>query len=319
MNLKNIANIIKRGAVMENEPLNKHTTFRTGGAARYFIRPASTKELAGLVRYLYNNKIEYFVLGNGSNLLVSDAGYDGVVIDLGKNDGTDFTMLGIDDGTDPSTECREGEIIFDTGAGCLMSAIGRFALQFSASGFECLSGIPGCIGGACIMNAGAYGAEIKDVLRSVEAVTPQGEIVKLPASELAFGYRSSSLSEQRYIVARAEFTLHKGNAGDIKKKMDECTEKRREKQPLEYPSAGSTFKRPEGHFAGKLIEDAGLKGFSVGGAQVSEKHCGFVINKDHASAADIYKLIREVQKRVYEASGILLEPEVRMLGTFEDN
>lgn len=317
MNLNNIRKIIQRGLILEREPMNRHTSFRVGGPARYFIRPATLGELAGLVRYLSGNGLPYFVLGNGSNLLVSDEGYEGTVIDLGKNDGTEFTMLGIDDGTDPESPLAEGEILFDAGAGCLMSAIGSFAKQFSASGFECLSGIPGCIGGACIMNAGAYGGEMKDIIHSVKAVTPEGRIVSLPRQELRFGYRSSSLMEQGYIVARAELLLKRDDPSEIQKRMEDYAARRKEKQPLEYPSAGSTFKRPEGAFAGKLIEEAGLRGYTIGGAQVSEKHCGFLINRGGATASDIYRLICHVREQVEKSSGILLEPEVRMLGRFE--
>lgn len=316
MNLKNIRMIIKRGEILEHEPMKQHTSFRAGGAARYLIRPASLKELAGLVRYLCNNQIPYFVLGNGTNLLVSDAGYEGCIIDLGKHDGTEFTMLGIDDGTDAETACGEGEILFDAGAGCLLSSVGSFARKFSASGMEELFGIPGCIGGAAVMNAGAYGREMKDLIRGVTAVSPAGEIKKLSREELRFGYRSSSLMEEGDIVARVELLLHKGDPERIQERMDEVSRKRKEKQPLEYPSAGSTFKRPEGQFAGALIEAAGLKGYGVGGAQVSEKHAGFIINRDHASASDIYRLIAEVQEKVEAHSGIHLEPEVRFLGTF---
>ena len=316
MNLNNIRKIITRGRILEQEPMARHTTFRVGGPARYFITPATKRELAGLVRYLYNNGIEYFVMGNGSNLLVSDEGYGGVIIDMGKNDGTEFTMLGIDDGSDKDTACAEGEILFDAGAGCLMSAIGSFARQFSASGFECLSGIPGCIGGALAMNAGAYGSEMKDIVRSVQAVSPKGEPVVLSGEELSFRYRGSAIMDGGYIAARTELSLKKGDADAIAAKMEECAQKRKEKQPLEFPSAGSTFKRPEGMFAGQLIEEAGLKGLSVGGAQVSEKHAGFIINRDHASASDIYQLIRDVEEKVYAHAGVRLTPEVRILGRF---
>lgn len=318
MNINNIRKIVRRGEILENEPMSRHTTFRAGGPARYFIRPAVKKELAALVRYLNLNRLPYFVIGNGSDLLVSDAGYDGTIIHLGKNDGTEFTMLGIDDGTDPATECEPGEIRFDAGAGCLMSAVGHYAAQFGASGFEGLAGIPGCVGGACAMNAGAFGSEMKDVLRKLTLISPKGEILERDASELHFGYRSTSILEEGYLVARAELSLKKGDPEEIKRKTEELLQRRKEKQPLEYPSAGSTFKRPEGAYAGQLIEQAGLKGFSVGGAQVSEKHAGFVINKDHATAQDIFDLIRAVQKRVFETSGFRLEPEVRMLGNFRE-
>ena len=316
MNINNIRKIIRAGRILEQEPMSRHTSFRVGGPARYFITPANKKELSGLLRYLNGNGLPYFILGNGSNLLVSDRGYEGTVIDLGKNDGTEFTLLGIDDGTDPSTEGKEGEILFDAGAGCLMSAIGSFAKRFGAAGFEALSGIPGCIGGACIMNAGAYGSEMKEVLHSVEVVTPKGEILQLPASELDLGYRHSNLQDRGYVVARAVLSLRKGDPEEIGRAMEDFTRRRKEKQPLEYPSAGSTFKRPEGAFAGQLIEEAGLRGYRIGGAAVSEKHCGFLINQDQATADDIYRLIGYVQEKVFEHSGIRLEPEVRMLGQF---
>ena len=318
MNINNIRRIVVRGEILENEPMSRHTSFRAGGPARYFIKPTTRKELAALVRYLYMNKLPYFVMGNGSNLLVSDAGYDGTVIDMGKNDGTEFTMLGIDDGTDPSTECGPDEVRFDAGAGCLMSAVGHYAAQFGASGFEGLAGIPGCVGGACAMNAGAFGAEMKDVIRKLTVVSPKGELLTLTAPEIRFVYRTTSLLEEGCVVARAELGFRKGSPEEIREKTEDFLRRRKEKQPLEYPSAGSTFKRPEGAYAGQLIENAGLKGISVGGAQVSEKHAGFIINKDNATAQDIFDLIRTVQKRVFETSGFHLEPEVRMLGAFRE-
>ena len=310
MNLNNIRKIIQRGVVLEQEPMNRHTSFRVGGPARYFIRPATLGELAGLVRYLSGNGLPYFVLGNGSNLLVSDRGYEGAIIDLGRHDGTSFTMLGIDD------QREDGKVLFDCGAGCLLSAIGSFALRCSATGFEALSGIPGCIGGACIMNAGAYGSEIGDVITAVTVLNRTGEKKRLERSELTFGYRHSSLLEEGYIVLRAEVLLDKGDPAQIEARMKELTAQRKEKQPLEYPSAGSTFKRTKGDFAGRLIEEAGLRGYRLGGAMVSEKHCGFIINDGTATAADIAELIEEVSERVKEKFGVSLEPEVIFLGDF---
>lgn len=310
MNINNIRKIIKKGRILQNEPMSAHTSFRVGGPARYYFIPGDETEAASLVSYLHKNGLEYQVIGNGSNLLVSDRGYEGAIIDLGRHDGTSFTMLGIDD------QREDDSVFFDCGAGCLLSAIGSFALRCSAAGFEALAGIPGCIGGACIMNAGAYGSEISDVLSAVTVLTRTGETKRLERSELTFGYRCSSLLEEGYIVLRAEVLLKKGDPVLIEARMKELTAQRKEKQPLEYPSAGSTFKRPEGDFAGRLIEEAGLRGFSSGGAMVSEKHCGFIINYDHASAADIYALINEVRERVYEKSGVMLEPEVRLLGDF---
>ena len=309
MNINNLRKIIRKGRILKNEPMSAHTTFRTGGPAAYYFIPADEFEAAGLIRYFYNNSIPYYVIGNGSNLLVSDEGFEGAIIDLGKNDGTSFTMLGVDD------ERKDG-ILFDCGAGCLLSAIGSYALKFSATGFEALGGIPGCVGGACIMNAGAFGSEIKDVILEARVITKSGELRTLHEDEMSFGYRTSSLLEEGYTVARASFLLKKGDPAEIEARMKELTARRKEKQPLEYPSAGSTFKRPEGDFAGRLIEEAGLRGYRHGGAMVSEKHCGFIINYDHASSRDIYELMEEVRKRVFEHSGVMLEPEVKMLGSF---
>lgn len=308
MNINNLRRITG-GAILKDEPMSRHTTFRTGGRADCYIIPRNTRELAGLIKYFELNGIAYFVIGNGSNLLVSDDGFRGAVIDIGRNDGTEFTMLGY--------EWQDDKLYMDAGAGCLLSAAGRIAAGIGATGFEALSGIPGCIGGACIMNAGAYGSEMKDVVKSVVTVSRKGEIKELSADEISFRYRGSSLMDEGLIVARAQLVLERGERESIESRMEELQQQRREKQPLEFPSAGSTFKRPEGHFAGKLISDAGLKGLSIGGAQVSEKHAGFIINKEGASSSDIYSLIKAVQQRVYEEYGIKLETEVRLLGKFE--
>ena len=308
MNINNLRRITG-GRILKDEPMSRHTTFRTGGKADCYIIPKNIKELAGLIRYFELNGIAYFVIGNGSNILVSDEGIRGAVIDIGRNDDTEFSMLGY--------EWQGEELHMDVGAGCLLSAVGRIAANLEASGFEALSGIPGCIGGACIMNAGAYGSEIKDVVRSIDAVSKKGESIRLEAEKISFSYRGSSLMDDGLIVARAEIVLKKGSKKDIEAKMEELAAQRKEKQPLEYPSAGSTFKRPCGNFAGKLISDAGLKGLSIGGACVSEKHAGFIINKGGASSHDIYMLIKRVQQEVQEGYGILLEPEVKLIGKFE--
>ena len=308
MNINNLRRITG-GAILKDEPMSRHTTFRTGGRADCYIIPRNTRELAGLIKYFELNGIAYFVIGNGSNLLVSDDGFRGAVIDIGRNDGTEFTMLGY--------EWQDDKLYIDAGAGCLLSAAGRIAAGIGATGFEALSGIPGCIGGACIMNAGAYGSEMKDVVKSVVTVSRRGETKELSADEISFRYRGSSLMDEGLIVARAQLVLERGEKKSIESRMEELQQQRREKQPLEFPSAGSTFKRPEGHFAGKLISDAGLKGLSIGGAQVSEKHAGFIINKEGASSADIYSLIKTVQQKVYEEYGIKLETEVRLIGRFE--
>lgn len=201
-------------------------------------------------------------------------------------------------------------------AGALLSAIAAKAAGESLAGFEFASGIPGTIGGAAVMNAGAYGGEMKDVLEQVTVLTKEGELLTIPREELDMGYRTSKVAKNQYIVLEAVIHLAHGEQEKIREKMNELKEKRTTKQPLEYPSAGSTFKRPEGYFAGKLIEEAGLRGFQVGGAQVSEKHCGFVINKDNATAAEVRELIRQVSERVKANSGVTLEPEVKMLGEF---
>ncbi|MDO4489304.1 MAG: UDP-N-acetylmuramate dehydrogenase [Eubacteriales bacterium] len=308
MNPDNIKRIIKKGRIFRDEPMSAHTTFKVGGPAKMFVIPYNTEELAGLVRYLSNNEIPFYVTGNGSNLLVSDKGFDGVIINLGYNDDTEFTMLGYEE--------YENGMMLDAGAGCLMSAVGKIALNLGVTGFEPLSGIPGCVGGAVLMNAGAYGGEVKDVIYSVEAVTRKGNVIHLNIEDLSFGYRTSVIEKNDLIVARAEFFMPFGDKEKIQAQMNECMRLRREKQPLDKPSAGSTFKRPEGYYAGALIEEAGLKGFAIGGAKVSEKHAGFVINDGNATAADIYNIIKHIQKTVYERSSVELVPEVKMLGEF---
>ena len=296
-----LSRIILKENILTDEPMSRHTTFRCGGPATLFLRPDNEDELVRVVSLLKDNNEPYMLLGNGSNLLVSDKGYKGAVISLER-----------------LTEIRlEGETKVYARAGALNSRIASFARDNSLAGFEFAAGIPGTIGGAMIMNAGAYGGEMKQITASVKVISPDGEVKELSGEACDFGYRTSALKREGYTVLSALLNLHKGNEKDITDLMTELALKRKEKQPLEYPSAGSTFKRPEGYFAGKLIEDAGLRGFSVGDAAVSEKHCGFVINKDKATSADIYRLIKEVQKRVFEDSGVMLEPEVIMVGEFD--
>ena len=242
----------------------------------------------------------WYVIGNGSNLLVSDHGFRGVIIRLFKN----YAGLRI-----------EGEQIF-VQAGALLSRTANAALQEGLTGFEFAAGIPGTIGGAMVMNAGAYGGEMKDITESVTVLTPEGELLTLKREELEMGYRTSLIARKGYLVLEAVLKLTRGNQEQIKEKMADLRQRRISKQPLEYPSAGSTFKRPQGYFAGKLIMDAGLRGYQTGGAQVSEKHCGFVINKDNATAADVCRLLRDVQDKVKEQFGVTLEPEVKFLGKF---
>ena len=277
-----------------------HTTFRVGGPADYFVMPESSGEVQQVISLCREEKMPYYVIGNGSNLLVSDEGYRGVILQIYR------TMSRIE---------AEGTLI-RAQAGALLSAIAAKAYENSLTGFEFAAGIPGTIGGASVMNAGAYGGEMKDVIRSVTVLDRDGKIRKIEREDLEMGYRTSIISKEGYITLEAEIELSEGKPGEIKALMDDLRTRRVTKQPLEYPSAGSTFKRPEGYFAGKLIQDTGLAGFQVGGAQVSEKHCGFVINKENATAADIDSLMRQVSEKVKEKFGVTLEPEVKRLGVF---
>ncbi len=284
--------------VWAQEPMKKHTTFRVGGCARYLVEPGDVQQLSAVVNACREQKVPYYVVGNGSNLLVSDAGYNGVIIHLFKN----------------MSEIRTEGNHMILQAGALLARAARTACREGLSGLEFASGIPGTVGGALVMNAGAYGGEMKDVVSRVTVLTSEGEPREYTKEQMAFGYRRSRLTEESGIVLETEFTLHPGRTEEIQARMEELKEKRVLKQPLEYASAGSTFKRPEGHFAGKLIEDAGLRGFRIGDAQVSEKHCGFVINRGNASASEIAEVIRQVQDRVYAHSGVRLQTEVKFLG-----
>lgn len=288
------------GNVFINEKLDKHTTFRVGGPASCLVTPDSAETLIKLVKSCRDNQIPYYVIGNGSNLLVSDEGFDGIIIKIGRN----MSNISIRDN------------VITAEAGVLLSALGVYAAGRSLTGFEFAAGIPGTLGGGCVMNAGAYGGELKDVLVSVKAITPQGEIVDFMVDELEMGYRTSKFLDKNYVILQADIRLSQGVKSEIEARMAELAFMRRDKQPLEFPNAGSTFKRPEGHFAGKLIEDAGLKGKGVGGACVSEKHAGFVVNRNNATAQDVYDTIRYVINEVNKNSGITLEPEVRIIGNF---
>lgn len=287
--------------VLKEEPMKNHTTFRVGGPADWLVTPTEEEQIRDVVNLLRAEKVPYYVMGNGSNLLVGDKGYRGVIIQLGKN----LSQIRM---------TEEGVLYAQAGA--LLSKIAAEAFAQSLTGFEFASGIPGTLGGAVMMNAGAYGGEMKHVLKDALALTADGELRVLPVEQMALGYRTSIFAQNGDIVLSAQIRLQPGNPEEIRAYMDELKEKRITKQPLEYPSAGSTFKRPEGYFAGKLIEDTGLRGFQVGGAQVSEKHCGFVINKGQATAADILSLIEQVSDRVEAKSGVRLEPEVKRIGEF---
>ena len=295
-----LVKVLDEDQIKPEEPMKNHVTFRVGGPADFFVTPKNYEELSWVLKCCAKYEMPCYIMGNGSNLLVSDQGYRGVVIQL-------FRQLN-------DIQC-EGNVI-RAQAGALLSAVANRALEEKLTGFEFAAGIPGTLGGACVMNAGAYGGEMKDVLKSVAVLTREGERITLQKNELELGYRTSIIAKKNYIVLEAEIELEVGDAEEIKAVMDDLKERRTTKQPLEYPSAGSTFKRPEGYFAGKLIQDSGLQVFQVGGAQVSEKHCGFVINKDQATAADIAELIRQVQDRVEEKFGVRLETEVKRLGEF---
>ncbi len=297
---KKLLSILKEEQVKKDEPMKSHTTFRVGGPADYFVTPQTAEEVAKVIETCTQEKVPYYIVGNGSNLLVSDKGYEGVIIQIYKQ----MNQVKV-----------EGAQIHAQ-AGALLSMIAKRALDAELTGFEFAAGIPGTLGGACVMNAGAYGGEMKDVLKSVTVLTDKGEVKTLAKEELELGYRTSVIAKKGYIVLEAVLELQKGEKEKIQAVMDDLKERRVTKQPLEYPSAGSTFKRPEGYFAGKLIQDAGLRGFQVGGAQVSEKHCGFVINKDQATASDVMNLMNQVSDKVYEEFGVRLQPEVKRLGEF---
>ena len=295
-----IRTIIPEERLLFHEPMSRHTTFRVGGEAECMIVVETKEELAQVISYLRRLEQEYFVLGNGSNLLVGDKGYRGVIVKMGKRMGA----------------IRVDQNHMAVGAGAPLSLVATVAKEKSLSGLEFAAGIPGTVGGAIVMNAGAYGGEMKQVVQMVRVMDKEGEILTLDNDTMEFGYRTSIIKDRPFIVLGAVLRLTPGDQGEIGTKMEELMKQRKSKQPLEYPSAGSTFKRPEGHYAGKLIMDAGLRGYRIGGAQVSEKHCGFVINAGGATAADIREVIEEIQERVRDRFHVRLEPEVIFLGDF---
>ena len=298
----NLAEILGCEAV-KDEPLSRHTTFKIGGKADTYVKVTSASKLSAILRECRESDVDYMIIGNGSNLLASDDGYRGVVIRL---DG-DFRKIALVD--EDTVYC---------GAGATLAALCKFAQSSGLSGLEFAWGIPGTVGGAVFMNAGAYGGEMKDVVYSVNHLTPEGETGRTEKEDLAFGYRTSVYRTNKAIITGVTLKLKKDNPDDIRARMDDYLGRRSSKQPLQYPSAGSFFKRPAGHFAGKLIQDAGLRGARVGGAQVSEKHCGFVINRGGATPRDIIDLMHLVQNTVFDQTGILLEPEVRIIGEPEE-
>ena len=293
-----LCKIVSEDQILKDEPMDKHTTFRAGGKADYLVMPSNEEQVRELVLLLKKENVPYYVMGNGSNLLVRDQGFKGVIIQIARK----MNQIRV-----------EGETIYAQ-AGALLSKIAAQALGEGLTGFEFASGIPGTLGGAVMMNAGAYGGEMKQVIVNACVLTSADEIAVIPADLMELGYRTSVFAKNQDIVLSAQLKLEYGNEVVIREYMDELKEQRVSKQPLEYPSAGSTFKRPEGYFAGKLIQDAGLRGFQVGGAQVSEKHCGFVIYKDHATATDILSLMEQVSDKVEAKFGVRLEPEVKIIG-----
>lgn len=279
------------------ESMASHTTFRIGGLADCFVQLENTEQLIKVQKYLNQVGVPFFILGNGSNLLVSDAGFRGVILQIGPK------MSGV---------TVEGNVIVAQ-AGASMAQVARTAMEHELTGMEFASGIPGTIGGGVVMNAGAYGGELSQIVTQVDVVNSEGEIMELDNETMEFGYRTSTIRNNPFTVTEVILRLEKGDRQQIRERMEELAAKRREKQPLEYPSAGSTFKRPAGHYAGQLIMEAGLRGFQCGGAKVSDKHCGFVINTGDATAEDVRKLIREVQARVKDQFNVDLETEVLFL------
>lgn len=297
--LTELQNVMGGSGIFMEEPMKKHTTFRVGGPADVLVQPDETA-LAAVLALCRQHHVPYSFIGNGSNLLVGDKGIRGVVIEM----------------TEPMGDIEVQGTRITAQAGAMLSKIANTAASNGLGGMEFAAGIPGSVGGAVVMNAGAYGGEMKDIIEKVYVLDENGAQLELDRDALDLGYRHSCIPEKKYIVTKVVLELVPRNEAEIRSEMKELNEKRAEKQPLQYPSAGSTFKRPEGYFAGKLIMDAGLRGYQVGGAQVSEKHCGFVINKGDATAADICQLMRDVSDKVQAQFGVVLEPEVKMIGEF---
>ncbi len=295
-----LCGILGEENVFTKEPMSRHPTFRAGGPADFFVTPEKEGQVRKTLSLLKEAQVPRYIMGNGSNLLVGDRGYRGVILQICKK----------------MNRIRIQDTVIQAQAGALLSKIAAEAQAKGLTGFEFASGIPGSLGGAAMMNAGAYGGEMKQVLIQAQILNASGEIEDVLAEEMELGYRSSVFSRNGGVILSASIQLEPGDPPAIQSRMEELKFLRTSKQPLEYPSAGSTFKRPEGYFAGKLIQDAGLRGFQVGGAQVSEKHCGFVINKDQATAMDIRSLMEQVSEKVYAQFGVRLEPEVKLIGEF---
>jgi len=300
ISIGHLEKVVEKKDILFDESMKNHTTFCVGGNAACFLIPRSEQQLISIMQILRSNQEKYYILGHGSNLLVSDSGFDGVIVQIDDN----ISSIVVSD------------TVVKASAGALLSQIASEACENGLSGIEFASGIPGTLGGAVVMNAGAYGGEMSQIIQTVDVLTNEGDIVKFDRKEMEFNYRSSLVKRKSHIVLSAEIILQKDSMNEIKVRMEELREKRAEKQPLEFPSAGSTFKRPTGYFTGKLIADAGLRGYKIGGAQISEKHCGFLINRGDATAADVLNLINHVKETVFREYGVLLEQEVCLLGNF---
>lgn len=298
--LQKLNEVLNSKQILVDEPMSKHSTFKIGGNADFFVMPSSIEEVQSIFKISGECDVPVTVLGNGSNILVSDNGIAGIVCSFGSP----FSYI----------KSQNDKVL--VGAGTILGAVSKWAGENSLTGMEFAVGIPGSVGGAVFMNAGAYDGEMKNVVTGVTAVSFDGKIFHYDANQLGFAYRHSIFQDNNQIICEIELSLEKGNQEEISSKMKDFTQRRIQKQPLEFPSAGSTFKRPEGYFAGTLIEQTGLKGFRIGGAEVSPKHAGFVVNTDHATAADVLELIHEVQRRVNEKHHVMLQPEVRMIGKF---
>ncbi len=281
-------------------PMKNYTTFKLGGPADVLVKPQSMEQLKTIVQFCVNNDVNYIVLGRGSNVLVGDKGFRGVVILLAGN----------------FSDCEVDGNVVKAQAGILLSKMANIVLDNGLAGFEFASGIPGTLGGAIYMNAGAYGGEIKDVIKDATILTKDGEFVTLSKDEMQLGYRTSYMMDNKAVVLKGTFCFEKGNKKDIRAKMNELNSRRKEKQPLEFPSAGSVFKRPTGYYAGKLIMDSELGGYRIGGVSVSKKHCGFIINDKNGTSKDVVDLINHIKNEVYSKFGVMLECEVRMIGEF---
>ena len=296
---KGLENLIDKDKIKYNEDMKKHTTIRIGGKAKCFVTPSTIEDVINVVKYAKENNIEFYIIGNGSNLVVSDDGIDGIVVRIGNG----FDKVSVKDN------------VIEAYAGSTMPKVSQIAKKNELSGFEFACGIPGTIGGGVRMNAGAYGSEMSNIIEEITYLNEEDEVCVMKKEDACVGYRHSIFCDnKKLVVLGAKFVLEKGNLSQIEEKMSEYTKARKEKQPIEYPNAGSTFKRPTGYFVGKLVQDAGLRGYTVGGMQVSEKHTGFIVNKGNATCKDVKQIIKDIQKIVYEKFGVHLKEEIEFIG-----